>query len=86
VLNLGNRWILYYFNRRRRIFCYLYIYIYLFTYIYPLLMQDLCDSTPIMEAVVFIENLAHIYRTTRGHVPEDGYILILTTTNSYRIM
>ena len=39
-------------------------------------MQDLCDSTPIMEAVVFIENLAHIYRTTRGHVPSYGYLLI----------
>jgi hypothetical protein len=43
--------------------------------IFPLLMHDLCDSTPIIEAVDFIEKSVHIYRTTRGHIPEDGYLL-----------
>jgi len=29
-----------------------------------------------MEAVVFIENSVNFYRTTRCHIPKDGYPLI----------
>jgi hypothetical protein len=44
--------------------------------IYPLIIHDLCDPTPIMEAVVFVEKSVHIYRDTRCYIPKDGLLLI----------
>jgi hypothetical protein len=44
-------------------------------------MHNQRDSILMTEAVVFIETLVHIYRTTRRHIPKHGYLHIHRSDN-----